>query len=128
MPDPHSLISQETQFYLRDCYDHTIQLMDLLDTYREMCGDLRDYHLSAANAHMNEIMKLLTIISTIFMPLSFIAGVYGMNFNTRYRGNMPELNWPYGYVYSLVLMAAVGLGLVAYFWRKGWFGAGRRTI
>lgn len=120
MPDPHSLISDETQFHLRDCYDHTVQLMDLLDTYRELCADLRDYYMSTVNNRMNEIMKVLTIIATIFIPLSFIAGIYGMNFNTSQPGNMPELNWPYGYLFALLIMGAVGLGLLGFIWRKGW--------
>jgi magnesium transporter len=122
MPDPNALIRPETQFYLRDCYDHTVQLIDLLDTYRELCSDLRDFHLSAVSNRMNEIMKVLTIIATLFMPLSFIAGVYGMNFNTALPGNMPELNWPYGYVLSLGLMLLVAGGMVAFFWRRGWLG------
>lgn len=128
MPDPTALITDETQVHFRDCYDHTIQLLDLLDTYRELCSDLRDYHISAISNRMNEIMKVLTIIATIFMPLSFIAGVYGMNFNTQLPGNMPELNWPYGYVFSLGLMSAVGLGLLAYVWRKGWLAGGEAAV
>jgi magnesium transporter len=122
MPDPHSLIAAETQIYFRDCYDHTVQLIDLLDTYRDLCSDLRDFFLSMVSNRMNEVMKFLTIISTIFIPLGFIAGVYGMNFNTRLAGNMPELNWPYGYVLVLTLMAAVAGGLLIVFWRKGWLG------
>lgn len=128
MPDPHSLISDETQFHLRDCYDHTIQLMDLLDTYREMCSDLRDYYMSALNNRMNEVIKVLTIIATIFIPLSFIAGIYGMNFNTAHPANMPELNWPYGYVFALLLMGVVGLGLLWFIWRKGWLASGNGMI
>ncbi len=75
---------------------------------------------------MNEIMKVLTIIATIFIPLGFIAGLYGMNFNTHLPGNMPELNWPYGYLLTLGLMAGVAVGMLTYFWRKGWIGASRR--
>lgn len=128
MPDPHSLISKETQFYLRDCYDHAVQLTDLLDTYRELCADLRDYYMSSINNRMNEIMKVLTIIATVFIPLSFIAGIYGMNFNTRLPGNMPELNWPYGYGFALLLMGGVGLGLIAFIWRKGWLSGGGTLV
>ncbi len=124
MPDPHSLISENTQFYLRDCYDHTIQLIELLDTYRELCSDLREFYMSTINNRMNEIIKVLTIIATIFIPLSFIAGIYGMNFNTRFPGNMPELNWPFGYVFALSLMGGVALGLLVFIWRKGWLGRG----
>lgn len=119
-PDPHALIGEETQFHLRDCYDHTVQLIDLLDTYREMCSDLRDFHLSSVSNRMNEIMKFLTIISTIFIPLSFVTGIYGMNFNPQVRGNMPELNWPFFYPGVLATMALIAVGLLAYFWRRGW--------
>ncbi|WP_161604555.1 magnesium/cobalt transporter CorA [Roseiconus nitratireducens] len=121
MPDPHSLIKRETQFYIRDCYDHTVQLMDLLDTYREMASDLRDYYMSTVSNRMNEIMKVLTIIATIFIPLSFVAGVYGMNFNTNKPGNMPELNWPYGYLFAWLVMLLLASGLIWFIWRKGWF-------
>ncbi len=127
MPDHHLLIGPETQFYVRDCYDHTVQLLDLLDTYREMCSDLRDYYLSSVSNRLNEIMKVLTIISTIFIPLSFITGIYGMNFNTQQPANRPELNWAYGYPLILTLMLAVGLGLLLVFWRRGWLGQDVRS-
>jgi magnesium transporter len=122
MPDPHSLISEETQFYLRDCYDHTVQLIDLLDTYREMCSDLRDFHVLAVSNRTNEIMKVLTIMATIFIPLNFIVSLYGMNFNTSFPWNMPELNWPFGYPAVLILMLSVAFGLLYFFWSKGWLG------
>lgn len=125
--DLHPLISNETRVFLRDCYDHTVQLIDLLEVYREMCNDLRDYYLSLVSNRMNEVMKVLTIIATIFIPLSFIAGVYGMNFNTGLPGNMPELNWPYGYLMSLSMMLATTIGMLVYFWRSGWIGTGRRS-
>lgn len=118
--DSHPLITDETVIYLRDCYDHGYQLIDLLDNYREMCSDLRDYYLSIVNNRMNEIMKVLTITGTIFIPLSFIAGLYGMNFNQELPGNMPELNWSYGYVYALLLMAGLAAGLIYFVWSKGW--------
>jgi magnesium transporter len=124
--DPHPLVSDETRIFFRDCYDHTIQVMDFLEVYREMCADLRDYHLSIASNRMNEIMKVLTIIATIFIPLSFIAGLYGMNFDTRLPGNMPELEAPYGYVGALVLMASVAGGMLLFFRRRGWIGGRRR--
>lgn len=120
--DEHPLISHETRVFLRDCYDHTVQLIELLEVYREMCADLRDYYLSLVSNRMNEIMKVLTIIATIFIPLSFVAGLYGMNFNTHLPGNMPELNLPYGYVGALVLMTCMAGGMLAYFWRCGWIG------
>lgn len=118
--DSHRLITDETIIYLRDCYDHGYQLIDLLDNYREMCSDLRDYYLSIVNNRMNEVMKVLTITGTIFIPLSFIVGLYGMNFNQDLPGNMPELDLPYGYVYALLLMLAIASGLIYFVWSKGW--------
>jgi magnesium transporter len=125
--DEHPLISDETRVYLRDCYDHTVQLTELLELYRETCSDLRDFHFSLMSGRMNEIMKVLTIIATIFIPLGFIAGVYGMNFDPDLPGNMPELKWPYGYVFALCLMLLAAGGMVFYFWRKGWIGWGRAS-
>lgn len=122
MPDPHALVGNETQFYLRDCFDHTIQLTELLDTYRETCSSLRDYYMTAINNRTNEIMKTLTIVATIFIPLSFIASLYGMNFNTSLPGNMPELNFPYGYLAVVTMMGIVGIGQLFFIWRKGWLG------
>ncbi|WP_417848300.1 magnesium/cobalt transporter CorA [Thalassoglobus sp.] len=117
----HELVSSETQVYLRDCYDHTIQLIDVAESFRDQCTNLRDLHLSEMSARQNEVMKTLTIFATIFMPMSFIAGVYGMNFD---RGasewNMPETEWYYGYPFALMVMGVIGFGLLGYFWRKGW--------
>lgn len=122
--DPSPLVSDETRIYLRDCYDHTIQLIDMVETYREFGADLRDLYLSAASNRMNEVMKVLTVISTIFMPLTFIVGVYGMNFNTqRSPWNMPELNWYYGYPFSLALMVLSTLAMMAFFYHRGWLGS-----
>jgi magnesium transporter len=119
-------VSDATRIYLRDCYDHSVQLIDLLESYREIASDVRDYYLSAISNRMNEIMKTLTVIATIFLPLSFIAGVYGMNFNTRASPwNMPELNWRYGYPFALSLMAAVAAGMLFYFKRRGWLRSER---
>jgi len=120
--DRHTLIQDETRVFLRDCYDHTIQLMDLLEIYREMCADLREFNLSLASNRMNEIMKLLTIISTIFIPLSFIAGLYGMNFQPNSMWNMPELRYRYGYPAVIAVMAVVSGSLLFFFWRRGWLG------
>jgi magnesium transporter len=121
--DDHPVIADETRVFLRDCHDHTIQLTELLEMYRDSCADLRDYYLSIISNRMNEIMKVLTIIATIFMPLGFIAAVYGMNFDPQFPWNMPELKWRYGYLFALSLMWAVALGMVAFFYRKGWIGA-----
>lgn len=124
--DSTDLITAETRTFLRDCHDHTMQLVDLLETYRETCNDLRDVYLSAVSNRMNEIMMVLTIMATIFIPLSFITGVYGMNFNPKTSPwNMPELNWFYGYPFALGLMAVVALGLLLFFRHRGWIWQGR---
>ena len=114
-------ITDDTRIYLRDCYDHAVQLIDLLESYRDIAGDTRDYYLSTISNRMNEIMKTLTVIATIFLPLSFIAGVYGMNFNTAVsKWNMPELNWRFGYLYALTLMLLVAIGMLWWFKWRGW--------
>lgn len=120
--DETPFISVATKVYLRDCYDHTIQLIDVIETYREIASGLVDILLSSQSNRMNEVMKVLTIIATIFIPLSFVAGVYGMNFDTDSPWNMPELAWRYGYPGVLLLMSVVGGGLLFWFWRKGWIG------
>ena len=120
--DGSNLISKEVQVYLRDCYDHTVQVMDMVETYRELATGLMDVYLSAVSNKMNEIMKLLTIVSAIFIPLTFIAGVYGMNFDrTKSPLNMPELDWYWGYPFCLALMFAIAGSLVFFFWKRGWF-------
>lgn len=117
-------VTDETRLYLRDCYDHAVQLIDLLESYRDIAGDVRDYYLSTISNRMNEIMKTLTVIATIFLPLSFIASVYGMNFNTAAsKWNMPELNWIYGYPFALGLMLSVTAGMLWWFKRKGWLSS-----
>ena len=122
--EPTPLLSDETRVYLRDCYDHTVQIIDLVETYRELGADLSDLYLSGLSNRMNEVMKVLTIISTIFIPLSFIAGVYGMNFDTQASSlNMPELKWRWGYPFSLALMASVTAAMLAFFIRRGWLRA-----
>jgi len=120
---PH--ISAETRLYLRDCYDHCVRIIDLLETYREVCSDLMDLYLSSISNRMNEIMKVLTVISTIFLPITFIAGLYGMNFDPGASPlNMPELKWRYGYPFALGLMALSSIGLVLFYVRRGWIGKG----
>jgi magnesium transporter len=120
--DGSELISTEVQVYLRDCYDHTVQVMDMVETYRELATGLMDVYLSAVSNKMNEIMKLLTVVSAIFIPLTFIAGVYGMNFNREKSPlNMPELDWYWGYPACIGLMLATAGGLVLFFWKRGWF-------
>ena len=119
--DGHVLISDRTLRYLKDIYDHTIQIIDTIEIYRELASGLMDVYLSAVSNKMNEVMKLLAVISTIFIPLTFIAGVYGMNFNTDASPwNMPELNWSWGYPLCLALMLAIAIALSVYFKRRGW--------
>ncbi len=119
--DSSELISEEVRMYLRDCYDHAVQVMDMVETYRELSSGLMDVYLSAVSNKMNEIMKLLTVVSSIFIPLTFVAGIYGMNFNTEKSPyNMPELNWYWGYPICLAFMGAIAGGLLFFFWRRGW--------
>ncbi|MBW4423994.1 MAG: magnesium/cobalt transporter CorA [Nostoc desertorum CM1-VF14] len=119
--DGSELISEEVRIYLRDCYDHTVQVMDMVETYRELASGLMDVYLSAVSNKMNEIMKVLTVVSSIFIPLTFVAGIYGMNFNTEKSPyNMPELNWYWGYPICLAGMGAIALSLLFFFWRRGW--------
>lgn len=120
--DGNPLISEEVRIYLRDCYDHTVQVLDMVETYRELASSLMDVYLSSISNKMNEIMKVLTVISTIFIPLTFVAGIYGMNFNTETSPlNMPELNWYWGYPLCLAVMLGIAIGLIYFFKRKGWF-------
>jgi magnesium transporter len=119
--DPTELIDAETRVHFRDCHDHVVQIIDLVETYREVCSDLNDLYLSSLSNRMNEVMRVLTVIATIFMPLSFITGVYGMNFHTeRSWWNMPELSWKYGYPAALAVMLAVALTMLWLFHRRGW--------
>ncbi|MFW6358201.1 MAG: magnesium/cobalt transporter CorA, partial [Chroococcales cyanobacterium] len=110
------LVSSDVEIYFRDCYDHVIQLLDIIETYRELASGLMDVYMSSVSNKMNEVMKLLTVISTIFIPLTFIAGVYGMNFQ-----DMPELAWKWGYFVCWGVMIAIAISLVIFFWKRGWF-------
>ncbi len=109
------LVQESTQIYFRDVYDHTIQVMDAIETSRDMLSGMLDIYLSSVSNRMNEVMKVLTIIATIFIPLTFIAGIYGMNFQ-----NMPELGWRWGYFAVLIVMVSIGISMLAYFKRKKW--------
>jgi magnesium transporter len=109
-------INMDVQIYFRDCYDHVIQLLEITESYRELASSLMEVYLSAISNKVNDVMKLLTIISTIFIPLTFIAGLYGMNFEY-----MPELKSHWGYFICLSVMVLIALYLVFFFWRKGWF-------
>ncbi|MBD2200443.1 MULTISPECIES: magnesium/cobalt transporter CorA [Calothrix] len=121
MRDSDDLIGEEVRIYLRDCYDHAVQVIDMVETYRELTSGLMDVYLSAVSNKMNEIMKLLTVVSSIFIPLTFVAGIYGMNFNTEISPyNMPELNWKWGYLLCWGVMLGIAGGLLYFFWRRGW--------
>jgi magnesium transporter len=109
-------IKDENLRFYADVYDHVIHLIDLCDTYKDLTSSLMDIHINAMNTKMNEVIKVLTVISTIFIPLTFIVGVYGMNFD-----NMPELHWQNGYFYVLGLMFVMVLGMLAFFKHKRWF-------
>jgi len=109
------LVQDITRLYLRDVYDHTIQVIDTVETYRDMVSGMLDIYLSSVSNRLNAVMKVLTIIATIFMPLTFLAGVYGMNF--KY---MPELEWRYGYGMIWALMIFIGLYMLVYFRKKKW--------
>ena len=120
--DRSPLIGEEAIIHFHDCYDHAVQIIDIIETYRELASGLTDIYLSSVGNKMNEIMKLLTVISSIFIPLTFVAGIYGMNFNPEASPwNMPELNWYWGYPVFWLVMIAIATGLVYFFWRKGWF-------
>jgi magnesium transporter len=119
--DTH-LMGPETRLYLRDVLDHTVQIMEVVEACRETATSLTDLYVSSLSNRMNGIMKVLTVIATIFMPLTFLAGIWGMNFNPEAsRVNMPELNWAWGYPFALGLMALVGAVMVLAFKRRGWF-------
>ncbi len=121
--DKSPLIRDETIIHLRDCYDHPVQIIDIIETYRELASGLTDIYLSAVSNKMNEVMKLLTVVSSIFIPLTFVAGIYGMNFNPEASPwNMPELNWYWGYPFFWVMMGVISTGMIYFFWHKGWFG------
>ncbi|MFP4036834.1 MAG: magnesium/cobalt transporter CorA [Desulfobacteraceae bacterium] len=111
--DEASLISESTHVFLRDLYDHTIQAIETVETYNDMGSGLLDYYMSQASNRMNEVMKVLTIVATLFIPVTFIAGIYGMNFEF-----MPELQWKWAYPATLVLMLAMAVGMLIWFKRK----------
>ena len=123
------VIQESTRLYLRDSYDHVAQIMDMVETFRELALGLVEGYQSSMSNRMNEVMKVLTIIATIFIPLSFVAGLYGMNFNPEKSPlNMPELAWYWGYPFALGLMTAIAVGMVVYFWRKGWLRSSSTTL
>jgi magnesium transporter len=110
------LFTQDTQIYLRDLYDHTLEVIEAVELLREMVSSMLDMYLSSISHKMNEVMKVLTIIATIFIPITFIAGIYGMNFD-----RMPELKSQWGYPIILTIMAMIVISMLVYFRRKKWF-------
>jgi magnesium transporter len=122
--DAAALFDEESIVHLRDCYDHAVQIIDFIETYRELGADLMDVYLSSISNRMNEVMKVLTIITTIFIPPTLIAGIYGMNFHRdKSPFNMPELDAYYGYPLCLLVMAVMSVCVVGMLWWKGWLGA-----
>jgi magnesium transporter len=109
------LVKETTRIYLRDVYDHTIQVIDTIETFRDMVSGMLDIYLSSVSNRLNAVMKVLTIIATIFMPLTFIAGIYGMNFK-----HMPELEWKWGYPTVWIAVILIGVSMLTYFKKKGW--------
>ncbi|QDS86391.1 Magnesium transport protein CorA [Rosistilla oblonga] len=114
-------MEEDTALYFRDCQDHLQHLIEAADTDRETCAELRELYFAMLSERNNDVMKVLTIIATIFIPMSFVAGIYGMNFDSNVsEWNMPELQWTYGYPFALGLMTLMAGGLLAYLYRKGW--------
>jgi magnesium transporter len=111
-----SLIQETTRLYLRDVYDHVSQIIDNIETLRDIISAMLDIYLSSISNRLNEVMKVLTILATIFIPLTFLAGLWGMNFK-----HMPELDWSFGYPFALLIMLAVAVTMIIYFRRKKWF-------
>ncbi len=121
--DDTGLFTADTRLYLRDSYDHASRVIDFVETYRELGADLSDLYVSSMSQRLNEVMRVLTVIATIFMPLTFISSIYGMNFDPDASAlNMPELRWHYGYPAALLLMLVMAIGMVVWFWRRGWLG------
>ena len=121
--DASDWFESATVVHMRDAYDHSVQLIDFVETYRELAADLMDVYLSSISNRMNEVMKVLTIITTIFVPPGLIAAIYGMNFRQDVSPlNMPELSWYYGYPFAICLMLALALTTLGFFWLKGWLG------
>ncbi|MDH5327956.1 MAG: magnesium/cobalt transporter CorA [Gammaproteobacteria bacterium] len=117
----NGFFEESTRVYLRDCYDHTAQILDIIENYRETAGGLIDIYLSSASHRLSEIMRVLTMIATIFIPLTFVVGLYGMNFNNpNSPWSMPELRWYYGYPMVWLIMAVLVTGMLIYFKRKNW--------
>jgi magnesium transporter len=121
MRDESGLIAERTKPYFRDCYDNTVVMLNLLESFRDSTRNFVDLYLMSTSIRTKEMMRVLTIVASVFIPLTFIAGIYGMSFNPR-RGpiKMPELEWPFGYLFAICLMLSVTVGMIAFFKRKKW--------
>ena len=111
-----TLVTKNTKIYMRDLYDHTVQIIDTIELYREMLIGMLDIYLSSVSNNLNTVMKVLTVIATIFIPLTFISSIYGMNFEY-----MPELKWKYGYLAVWIVMISMAAGMLAFFKKKKWY-------
>jgi len=118
--DEQKLFREATRIYLRDIQDHAVQILDLLELYREMTTSMLEVYLSSVSNKLNEVMRTLTLVATIFIPLTFVVGLYGMNFDRSSPYNMPELGWTYGYPLTWLLMLGIAVGMVALFKRRKW--------
>lgn len=114
--DDFPMIDRQSRIYFRDVYDHLVRLQDLSDTLRDIVSGVLDIYLNSTSLRLNEIMKALTVVSTIFLPLSFVAGVYGMNFHY-----MPELSWRWGYLFVWIVFVSIFVGMLTWFKRRNWF-------
>ena len=121
MRDESGLVADRTKPFFRDCYDNTVVMLDLLESFRDATRNFMDLYLTSIDIRTGEIMRVLTVVSSIFIPLTFIAGIYGMNFDPKQGPlNMPELEWPFGCLFAICLMLAVAGGMVVFFKRKNW--------
>lgn len=121
-------LSEDTKFFFRDCLDHCAQLLDAVEACQELSASLMSLQQAAINNRMGETMRVLTMIATVFIPMSFVAGVYGMNFDTsKSPWNMPELGWHFGYPFALGLMALIAVAFLVHFWWRGWLGTRDRS-
>jgi len=120
--EKNKFIKKESLIYLRDCYDHTIQIMELVESYRDMASSTLEVYLSTVSYRLNEVMRFLTIISTIFIPPTFIVGIYGMNFRPKSGPwSMPELYSPFGYLIVWLVIIVMAVSMLIYFKHKKWF-------
>jgi magnesium transporter len=124
--DDESELTEQSKLHLRDTLDHAMQVVEVNETYRELTASLVDVHLSMVGQHTNDIMRVLTVISAIFIPMTFVAGIYGMNFDTRHPANLPELGWQHGYLFFWGVCFTLAVSLLVLFRRLGWLSQSQR--